>query len=130
MRRILGSALGGLSLLVAVGCSDTAPPVNTGTMGGTAGAPVSTAGSGGSAIAGSAGTMSAMSGSASGGQSGGGMTAGGASGGGGSAGASGAGGSGGGAGHVPVPSKGCGKANPAEGGRTIQTGAQMANFNV
>jgi poly(3-hydroxybutyrate) depolymerase len=68
-----------------------------------------------------------MGGSASGGPSGGGISGGGLSGGGGSAGA---GGSGGAAGHVPVPSKGCGKADPPAGGRMIQTGGQTANFNV
>ncbi len=129
MRKVLGSALGGLSLLVAAGCSESAPSANSGATAGTAGTPVATAGSGGSTTAGSGGTMNSMGGSASGGSDAAG--AGGMSGGsGGASGSGGAGGSGGAAGHVPVPSKGCGKANPPEGARMIQTGGKTGNFNV
>jgi len=39
-------------------------------------------------------------------------------------------GSGGGAGHVPVPSAGCGKLNPATGSRTVMTGGKTGMFNV
>jgi poly(3-hydroxybutyrate) depolymerase len=62
----------------------------------------------------SGGAAAGSGGSASGGMSGGG----------------GSGGTGGGGAHVPVPSPGCGKANPVNGSRTIMTGGQSAMFNV
>jgi poly(3-hydroxybutyrate) depolymerase len=48
----------------------------------------------------------------------------------GSGGAGGSGGSGGNGAHVPVPSAGCGKANPVNGARTIMTGGQTGMYNV
>ena len=133
MRRIAALPLlplFGWSLLLAAGCSDTTAPVNPGANGGTAGTMAAAGASAGGSTSGGSGTGGAQGGSAAGvaGSSGG--SSGGATAGGGAGGASGAGGSGGAQGHVPVPSAGCGKLNPMDGARTIQTGGQTANFNV
>ncbi|HVY25440.1 MAG TPA: hypothetical protein VHB79_02770 [Polyangiaceae bacterium] len=120
-------------LAVMTACSGEAP--NSGTSGGgaaTAGAGAAAVGGTGSAAGGISGSPSVAGSGTSAGS--GGSTAGGDMGGaGGMSGGTDTGGSagqGGGTGHVPVPSAGCGKMNPATGSRTIMTGGQSAMFNV
>jgi polyhydroxybutyrate depolymerase len=116
--------------MIAACSSDN--PASSGTAGtlatsGSAGTPA-TGGSAGASAGGTSGGTGAGNGSVGGG----GASADAGTGGsaiGGSAGMSGASGAGG-AGHVPVKSAGCGKANPAEGSQTIQTGGQSAMYNI
>jgi poly(3-hydroxybutyrate) depolymerase len=147
MRTFFGSFVIGSALLASAGCSSSTTPDSPPASGGTPGASGSSATVGGGGTNANAGTSAGGSGgSASGGVTSGGMgsggssgtagsggaggtTSGGESGSGGAGGMSGAGGGEGGA-HTPVPSAGCGKANPAQGALTIMTGGQTANFNL
>ena len=131
MRKVVGSVLVCATSVLAAACSsDPATPA------GTAGTAASSSGSGGGGAAatagsGGGGTTSGGAGmSGSGGASGSSGSGGGGESTAGSAGSAGSGGSAGGSGHVPVPSAGCGKANPVNGAREITTSGQTANFNV
>ncbi len=130
MRTLVFPVFVGLTLLLGAACTVSEKPGSpvTGGSGVTAGTTTSTGGGAGAIINGGSGTVGG-SGNTSAGSGTGGSASGGA---GGSAGAgtSGSGGSGGADAHVPKPSAGCGKANPATGSRTIMTGGQSAMFNV
>jgi poly(3-hydroxybutyrate) depolymerase len=123
------------TLAVMTACSGETP--NSGTSGGgtaptTGGAGAAAVAGGGSAAGGTSGSPSVAGSSTSAG-SGGSMAGGDTGGAGGMSGGTDTGGSagqGGGAAHVPMPSAGCGKMNPATGSRTIMTGGQSAMFNV
>lgn len=131
MRKVLGLVLGGVTSVVAFACSQAAEPGNPATTAGTAGTSASVGGGGAAPTAGNGGSSSiAGSSIVAGGMSGAGGTGGSSAAGSGLGGISGSGGQAGGAGHVPVPSAGCGKANPPEGSQTIMTGGQSAMYNV
>jgi polyhydroxybutyrate depolymerase len=135
MRTTVACSLVGLSWSWVVGCSDAPPAANPVGMGGAAGAAAS-AGAGGVSSAG-AHTISGSAGVGTGGGVGGAGVAGGGmagasavNGGAGTGGTAGTAGSGGGPGYTPKASAGCGKMNPATGGRMITTGGKTGDFNV
>jgi polyhydroxybutyrate depolymerase len=132
MRTFTCLSLGAIFVLAAA-CSDS-PPAGAG-MGGTTASAGSTAssGAGGAATSGGAAAVAGSSSAAGAGGSTGGASGAGSAGAGTSGATAGGGmsGSGGGLGdHTPTPSKGCGKLNPATGGRTIMTGGESAMYNV
>jgi polyhydroxybutyrate depolymerase len=118
------------TLVVTSACSSDTPDsggmAGTTSASGSAGMPATGgsagAAAGGSSGGGTAGGSASVAGGGTGGGTGGAATAG-------SAGMSGGGGAGG-SGHVPIKSAGCGKASPAEGSQTIQTGGESAMYNI
>lgn len=131
MQHALRLGLAFSTLVVTSACSGDTPnsdgTAGTTSTSGSAGMPA-TVGGAGAAVGGSnGGGTAAGSASVAGGGTGagtGGVSAAGAGG------MSGGGGGAGGGGHVPVKSAGCGKASPAEGSQTIQTGGESAMYNI
>jgi hypothetical protein len=131
MQHALRLVLAFSTLVVTSACSSDTPDsgaaAGTTSTSGSAGVPA-TGGGAGAAAGGWSGGTAAGNANVGGGGAGAGAGSGGAAAAG-AAGLSGGGGAGG-SGHVPVKSAGCGKASPADGSQTIQTGGESAMYNV